>query len=126
MRFSRRKLFLQVTAGALAVPIMWPRAWAQAFPTRPITIIVPFAAGGPTDSLARLVSERMRQILGQPVVVENVTGAAGSIGVGRVARAEPDGYTLSLGIWSTHVVNGAVYHLSYDVLNDFAPVALMT
>ena len=71
----------------------------------------------------RIVTDRMREFLGQSVVVENVTGAAGSIGVGRAARAAPDGYTLSAGIWSTHVVNGAVYKLSYDVLNDFAPVA---
>ena len=126
MRFSRRKLLMRLTAGALAAPALFRTAWAQAFPTRPITIIVPFAAGGPTDSLTRVVAERMQGLLGQPVIVENVAGAGGSIGVGRVARAAPDGYTLGLGIWSTHVVNGAVYHLPYDVLNDFAPIVLMT
>jgi len=88
--------------------------------------VVPFSAGGPMDVLARIVADRMREFLGQPVVVVNVTGAAGSIGVGRVAHAAPDGYTLSQGIWSTHVVNGAVYNLSYDVLNDFEPIALLT
>jgi len=89
-------------------------------------VIVPFAAGGPVDTLIRIVTDRMREFLGQSVIVENVTGAAGSIGVGRAARAAPDGYTLSAGIWSTHVVNGAVYKLAYDVLNDFVPVALLT
>jgi tripartite-type tricarboxylate transporter receptor subunit TctC len=100
-------------------------AAAQSYPSRPITMVVPFAAGGPTDTIARVVAERMSKALGQTVVVENVTGAAGSIGVGRVARAAPDGYTLSIGHWSTHVVNGAVYQLSYDVLKDFQPVAMI-
>ena len=88
-------------------------------------MVVPFAAGGPTDTIARIMAERMSKALGQTVVVENVTGAAGSIGVGRVARAAPDGYTLSIGHWSTHVVNGAVYQLSYDLLKDFDPVAMI-
>ena len=78
-------------------------------------MIVPYAAGGPTDTVGRVMAERMRDLLGQPVVVENVTGAAGSIGTGRAARAAPDGYTLSLGDVSTHVVNGAVRSLQYDV-----------
>jgi len=82
-----------------------------------------FPAGGPVDTLARIVTEPISRVLGQPIVIENVSGAAGSIGVGRVARAPPDGYTLIQGIWSTHVLNGAVYRLSYDVLNDFAPIA---
>jgi len=98
---------------------------AQNYPSHSITMIVPFAAGGPTDTIARIVAERMGKALGQTVVVENVTGAAGSIGVGRVARAAPDGYTLSIGHWSTHVVNGAVYELSYDLLKDFEPVAMI-
>ena len=97
----------------------------QVYPSRPVTMVVPFAAGGPTDTLARIVVERMRASLGQPVVVENVTGAAGSIGVGRVARAEPDGYTISIGQWGTHVVNGATYALQYDLLKDFTPIALL-
>jgi tripartite-type tricarboxylate transporter receptor subunit TctC len=100
-------------------------ATAQVYPTRPITIVVPFSAGGPTDVLGRIMAERMGKALGQPVVVENTTGAAGSIGVGRVARAAPDGYTLGIGHWSTHVVNGAVYQLPYDLLNDFEPVAMI-
>jgi tripartite-type tricarboxylate transporter receptor subunit TctC len=98
---------------------------AQTYPARPITMVVPFAAGGPVDMVARILSERMRISLGQTIVVENTTGAAGSIGVGRVARAAADGYTLSIGHWSTHVVNGAVYPLQYDLLRDFDPVALL-
>ena len=100
-------------------------ASAQVYPSRSITIVVPFAAGGPLDTLARIVAERMRASLGQPIVIENVTGAGGSIGTGRVARAAPDGYTLVIGIWTTHVVNGAIYPLQYDVLNDFEPIALL-
>jgi tripartite-type tricarboxylate transporter receptor subunit TctC len=84
---------------------------AQSYPSRPITVVVPFPAGGPTDTLARFLAERMRASLGQPIIIENVSGAAGSIGVGRVARATPDGYTLVIGIWSTHVVNAAIYSL---------------
>jgi tripartite-type tricarboxylate transporter receptor subunit TctC len=98
---------------------------ADDFPSRPITMIVPFAAGGPTDVVGRLLAQRMGQTLGQNVVVEDVTGAAGTIGVGRVAHAPPDGYTLSLGHWSTHVVNGAIYKLPYDLLGDFAPITLL-
>jgi tripartite-type tricarboxylate transporter receptor subunit TctC len=88
-------------------------------------MVVPFSAGGPTDTLGRIVAERMGRALGQTVVVENVTGAAGSIGVGRVARAAPDGYTVGIGHWSTHVVNGAVYQLPYDLVKDFEPVAMI-
>jgi len=101
-------------------------AEAQTFPSRPVTIVVPFAAGGPIDTLARVVAERMRAPLGQPVVIENVSGAAGSIGVGRVARATPDGYTLVAGFWGTHVVNAATQTLAYDVLNDFEPILQMS
>ncbi|MBV9065157.1 MAG: tripartite tricarboxylate transporter substrate binding protein BugD, partial [Methylobacteriaceae bacterium] len=89
-------------------------ATAQTYPARPVTLVVPFAAGGPTDAITRIVAERMRVLLGQTVIIENVTGADGSIGVGRVARAAPDGYTLSIGQWSTHVLNGAAYALTYD------------
>jgi len=98
---------------------------SETYPSRPITMVVPFAAGGPTDTLARIVGERMRQALGQTIIVENTTGAAGSIAVGRVARSAPDGYTLSIGHWSTHVVNGAIYPLAYDLLKDLDPVALL-
>jgi tripartite-type tricarboxylate transporter receptor subunit TctC len=100
-------------------------AVAQTYPSRPITMIVPLAAGGPTDVLARIVAEGMRPTLGQPVVIENVTGASATIGVGKAARAASDGYTLSIGNWFTHVLNGAIYPLSYDVQNDFSPVALL-
>src|ERR1044072_2547797 len=119
----RRRQFLQIAAGAAALPT-FPRAvFAQAFPTKPITMVVPVPAGGALDTNARLIAEGMRASLGQPVIIENVTGAAGSIGTGRVARAAPDGYTFGLGTWSTHVANGAVYPLQYDVLGDFEPVA---
>ncbi|MCW5591719.1 MAG: hypothetical protein KIS74_06460 [Burkholderiales bacterium] len=98
---------------------------AQSFPSRPVTMVVPFAAGGPVDTVARILAEPMRKSLGQAIVVESTTGAGGSLGVGRVARAAPDGYTLSIGHWSTHVVNGAVYQLNYDLLNDLEPVAMI-
>ena len=100
-------------------------AKAQSYPSRPITMVVPFAAGGPVDTVARILSEPMRAALGQSLIIENATGAAGSIGVGRVARAAADGYTLSIGHWSTHVVNGAIYQLQYDLLRDFDPIALL-
>jgi tripartite-type tricarboxylate transporter receptor subunit TctC len=100
-------------------------AVADDYPSRPITMIVPFAAGGPTDVVGRLLAQSMGQTLGQNVVVEDVTGAAGTVGVGRAAHAPPDGYTLSLGHWSTHVVNGAIYKLPYDLLNDFVPITLL-
>ena len=95
------------------------------YPTRPITLVVPYAAGGPADTVGRVLAERMRASLGQPIIVENVGGANGSIAVGRVARAAPDGYTVSLGLWNTHVSNSALYDLKYDVVNDFEPVALL-
>ena len=120
-----RRRFLHLAAGAAMLPAMSWIARAQTYPARPLTIVVPFAAGGPIDTLARVVAERMRVPLGQPVIIENVSGAAGNIGVGRVARAAPDGYTLVAGFWGTHVVNGAVYALPYDVVNDFEPVLLM-
>jgi len=101
-------------------------AIAQGYPTRPIVVVVPFSAGGPTDALMRVLGERMRASLGQPLLVENVTGAAGTIGVARVARATPNGYTLSVGHWSTHVVNGAIYPLTFDLLKDLEPVARLT
>lgn len=119
----RRRGFLRLVAGAVTLPSVSLIARAQTYPTRPITMIVPFAPGGPTDVIGRIVAEGMRSSLGQPVVIENVTGAAGSIGVGRVARAAPDGYTISIGQWGSHVTNGAIYALQYDLLNDFAPLA---
>jgi tripartite-type tricarboxylate transporter receptor subunit TctC len=100
-------------------------AHAQAYPSRPITLIVPFPAGGPTDTLARVLADRLKTALGQPIIIENVSGAGGSLGVGRAARAAPDGYTLSIGHVQTHVINGAVYKLPYDVINDFEPISLI-
>jgi tripartite-type tricarboxylate transporter receptor subunit TctC len=100
-------------------------AIAQEWPTRPVTIIVPFGAGGPTDTLVRLVAQGMRGPLGQPVVIENVVGASGTIGTARIARASPDGYTLGLGNFATHVINGPLFALSYDLLTDFEPVGLI-
>ncbi|MFO1085494.1 MAG: tripartite tricarboxylate transporter substrate-binding protein [Reyranellaceae bacterium] len=100
-------------------------AAAQGYPTRPVTIVVPFAAGGPTDLLARILADRMKASLGQAVIVDNVAGAAGSVGVGRVARAAPDGYTIGIGQWDTHVLNGAVHSLTYDLLGDFEAISLL-
>ena len=100
-------------------------ATAQVYPSRPITIIVPYTAGGQGDTLTRILAEPKRASLGQPVIIDNVGGAAGRIGTGRVARAAPDGYTLGQGTFSTHVVSGAVHALDYDVLNDFEPIALI-
>jgi tripartite-type tricarboxylate transporter receptor subunit TctC len=99
---------------------------AQSFPSRPITMIVPFSAGGPTDTIARVIGERMGQSLGQSVIIENVTGAGGTIAAARVAHASPDGYTLDIATWSTHVVTPVIYQLSYDVFRDFDPVAWLT
>ena len=101
-------------------------ATAQGYPNRPIVVVVPFSPGGPTDALMRVLGERMRASLEQPLLVENVTGAAGTIGVARVARATPNGYTLSVGHWSTHVINGAIYPLTFDLLKDLDPIARLT
>jgi tripartite-type tricarboxylate transporter receptor subunit TctC len=101
------------------------RASAQVFPSHPLSMIVPFPAGGPIDATGRIVAEGMRASLGQPVIIENVSGASGSIGTGRVARAEPDGYTFGIGYLGTHVFNGVALPLPYDVLNDFEPVSLL-
>ena len=118
-----QRFFVAAAAGILASAAA--AALAQGFPTRPLVTVVPFAAGGPTDTLARIMAERMGRALKQTMVVENTVGAAGTIGVGRVARANPDGYTVGIGHWSTHVVNGAIYALQYDLLKDFEPVALI-
>src|SRR5262249_31914458 len=121
MKLQRRQ-FLQLAAGAMAAPAFSQTAAAQTYPSRPITMIVPLAAGGPTDAIARVLAEQMRRSLGQPIIIENVSGADGSIATGRVARARPDGYTIELGTISTHMLNGALYSLGYDVVNDFAPI----
>src|SRR5258706_845220 len=120
----RRRDFIKAAIGTMAAA--WPiSSRAESFPSRPITLIVPFAAGGPTDVLARILAEQMRRTLGQTVVIENVTGASGSVAGVRNARATPDGYTIIIGHWGTHVLNGAGFSLQYDVLNSFDPVALV-
>ncbi len=122
MTFPRRK-FLHLAAGALALPAVLRTARAESFPSRPITMVVPFAAGGGTDIFARILAEGMRGPLGQTIVIENVAGAGGTIGVARVVHAEPDGYTLSIGTLTTHVLSGALYPLQFDLLTDLAPIA---
>jgi len=125
MKIPRRR-FVHLAVRAAALPAFSRIARAQTYPIRRITIVVPFPAGAATDAIARLLADRMRASLGQPVIVENVSGAGGTIGVGKVASSPPDGYTLSIGHWSTHVVNGAIYRLDYDVLRDFEPIVLLT
>ena len=113
-----------IAACALALAAL-SGAQAQPFPSRPITLIVPFPPGGSTDTAARIMAERMRPILGQPIVIENVGGAGGSIGVGRVARAPADGYTIDIGQWDTHV-GSIIYKLNYDLEKDFEPIGLIS
>ena len=117
-----RRRFLGMAAGAAALSAVPRVARAQAYPSRPITMIIPFAAGSASDVIGRIVTEPMRVSLGRPIIIENVSGAGGSIGTGRAARASPDGYTIELGVQSSHVLNGALYSLPYDVLNDFTPI----
>jgi tripartite-type tricarboxylate transporter receptor subunit TctC len=116
---------ISASGSGCCLPAFSRAASAQAYPTRPITVIVPFAAGGPADTVARIVSERMRTTLRQPMIIENMTGATGSVGVGRAVRAPADGYTLIAGTLTTHVLIGALYTLQYDLLKDFKPVALL-
>ena len=109
---------------ALPASLAAGRTFAQAYPAKPITIVVPFAAGGPTDLMARIVGERMAKELGQQFIIDNTTGAAGTIAVGKVARAAPDGYTISIGHVGTHVANGTIYkNLTYNLLTDLEPIA---
>ena len=119
----QRRTFLTLAGGAVALPATLNVTLADTYPSRPITIIVPFAAGGATDVLARILAERMRVSLGQPILVEDVTGAAGSIGVTRAVRSPPDGYTLSVGTLTTHVLIGALYQLPFNLLTDLSPIA---
>ncbi|QPF81958.1 tripartite tricarboxylate transporter substrate binding protein BugD [Bradyrhizobium genosp. L] len=116
-----RKLALAV----LAIFALTTARAAETYPSHPITIIVPFAAGGPSDAMARILGERMKQSLGEVLLIENVTGAGGSIGVGRAVRSAPDGYTISFGHLGTHVANGAIYKLGYDLVEDLEPVVLL-
>jgi tripartite-type tricarboxylate transporter receptor subunit TctC len=120
--------FTRLVAFAIAgiVGLAWTgMAIAEGYPAHPITMIVPFAAGGPTDTLARILAQRMTAKLGQNILIENVSGATGSIGVARAVHSAPDGYTLSIGNAGSHVVNGAIYPLQYDVLKDLEPIALV-
>jgi tripartite-type tricarboxylate transporter receptor subunit TctC len=121
---TTKRGFLLALAASASVGAICP-SFAEVYPARPITIVVPFPAGGPADTMGRILAERMRASLTKPVTIENVTGAGGTIGVGQVARALPDGYKIALGIWSTHVANGAIYTLHYDVVKDFEPIALL-
>ena len=120
---TRRAGLASLTCATILAP--FSDLAAEVYPSHPITLVVPFPAGGPTDTIARIVAEQLSTTLGQPVLVDNVTGAAGTIGTGRVARAAPDGHTLCVGFLGTHVLNGAVYPLQYDVVKDFEPVAML-
>ena len=122
MKLPRRK-FLRFAAGAVGLPAVPRVATAQTYPTRPITMIVPFAAGGATDVIARLVAKPMGVSLGQSIIIENAGGADGSTGTGRAARARPDGYTIITGLKESQILNGAFYSLPYDVLKDFVPIS---
>ena len=124
MKLPRRQ-FLHLAAGAAVLPAVSKIAKAQTYPSRPITIIVPFSAGGPSDVLVRVLGERMRAVLNQTVIVENVTGAGGSLGVIRAVRAPADGYTVSFGHLGTHVINGAIYPLTFDLINDLEPIGMI-
>src|SRR5438876_851148 len=122
---ATRRQFLHLAAGAAALPAVSGIARAQSYPSRPITMIVPANAGGPTDTIGRILAQRMQVTLGQNVIIENIGGASGTLGTNRVVRAAPDGYTIGLGGWNHYVVNGAAYALQCNLLNDFAPVSLI-
>jgi tripartite-type tricarboxylate transporter receptor subunit TctC len=120
-----KRIFLSAMLAACCGLHAIGSASAETYPSRPITIVVPFSAGGPADTLARIIGAKLQVLLGQPVIIENVTGAGGTIGVGRVVRAAPDGYTVSVGPMNSHVLTGAFYKLSFDLLEDLEPVALL-
>ena len=120
-----RRRFLHVAAGVVALPALTRSAGAQTYPSRQITLVVPFPPGGSTDVAARIIAEKMKPLLGQPLIIENVGGAGGSIAVGRVARAAPDGYTIDIGQWDTHV-GSIVFNLNYDLQKDFEPIGLIS
>jgi len=121
-----RRHFFRLLAGATAFPAASRLGWAQTYPSRPITMVIPYPPGGATDVVARILGQGMHASLGQPVIIENRGGANGSIGVGHVAHAVADGYTLVVGNWNTFVANGALYSLPYDLKNDFLPIALLS
>jgi tripartite-type tricarboxylate transporter receptor subunit TctC len=122
----KRFLIAAFGAAMLAAGLQGSSAQAQSYPSRPITLVVPLGLGGSTDVIARIMAESMRNILGATIVVENTTGAGGSIGVGRVARSAPDGYTIGIGQWGTNVASGAIYPLTFDLVKDFEPVGLIS
>jgi tripartite-type tricarboxylate transporter receptor subunit TctC len=124
MKLPRRQ-FLHLAAGAAALPLITPVARAQNYPSRTINAIAPASAGGPTDTIGRIVTQHMQATLGQSIVIENVGGASGTIGTGRVVRSAPDGYTIGIGGVNHYVVNGAVYPLPYDLLKDFEPISMI-
>jgi tripartite-type tricarboxylate transporter receptor subunit TctC len=115
----------RMVLAALAMLISGGHALAENFPSHPITIIVPFSAGGPSDAMMRIMAERMKATLGEPLLIENVTGAGGSLGVGRTVRSPPDGYTIGFGHLGTNVANGVIYKLGYDLVSDLEPVVLL-
>jgi tripartite-type tricarboxylate transporter receptor subunit TctC len=115
----------RIVWAALAILTFGGNAFAETFPSHPITVIVPFSAGGPSDAMMRVMAERMKVALGEPLIIENVTGAGGSLGVGRTVRSPPDGYTVGFGHLGTNVANGAIYKLGYDLVTDLEPVVLL-
>jgi tripartite-type tricarboxylate transporter receptor subunit TctC len=122
----QRRQFLHLAAGTAALPIIARAARAETYPIRPVTMIIPGAAGSIVDTVGRVIAERMKGPLGQPIVIENAAGAGGSIATGRAARAKPDGYTIIAGQIGTHVLNGALYSLRYDLVDDFVPILPLT
>jgi tripartite-type tricarboxylate transporter receptor subunit TctC len=125
-RWRSLMMFRSVFAAVLAtLALTSAPALAETYPSRPITVIVPFSAGGPSDAMMRILGERMKVALGQPILIENVTGAGGSIGVARAVHSAPDGYTISFGHLGTHVANGAIYKLNYDLVTDLEPIVLL-
>src|SRR6201996_9551625 len=120
----RKALFAALTAASIFATITTAPA-ADKFPTHPITVVVPFSAGGPSDAMMRILGERMKLALGEAILIENTTGAGGSIGVGRVVHSPADGYTIGFGHLGTHVANGAIYKLNYDLVTDLEPIVLL-
>jgi tripartite-type tricarboxylate transporter receptor subunit TctC len=118
-------MWKSLLAIACAAVLQLVPAAAEEYPSRPITMIVPLGPGGSTDVVARIVAEGMARALGQPIIAENVTGAGGTVGVGRLARSTPDGYTIGIGQWGTNMANGAIYSLPYDLVQDFEPIGLI-
>ena len=124
MRLFRRR-FLELTASAVALPTTFCLSWAETYPSRPITMIIGFPPGGPTDTLARILGDAMGRSLGQTIVIQTVSGASGTIATGRVVHASPDGYSIGIGNWTSHIGSAAIYSLDYDVFKDLQPISLL-